>query len=178
MSPPIKLYDNPWVSLYEHDGYVFSHETRCCGTIVAVLLTRNLPDRGREFGIRSETTPCWGSSPELSALTGGMERGFTPKELAVKEVHEESGYKIKTDDLRSLGYCRSSKSSDTVNLLYYVDIDDANPTYDLAAFEAGDGSDLDAAGKIVWHTASFIAANCPCPLALTMLLRYTEWFSE
>jgi intein/homing endonuclease len=75
------LHANPWLSLKVMrkpdvgvNGYVYSHETRCQGRIVAILPYR---DSGgtREYLVKSEMTPCWGLDQVLSAITGGYEGG-------------------------------------------------------------------------------------------------------
>ncbi len=146
------LYHNPWISLKElrspergAAGYVFSHETRCQGRIVALLPFRYAGGEF-EFLIRREVTPCWGMEPTLSAITGGYEGGDIVDD-AIRELAEESGYTITRKDLVWLGESYASKSSDTVYSLF---------TVNLSGFEqgeaTGDGSGLEDAGDAVWLT--------------------------
>ncbi|GAB1822749.1 NUDIX domain-containing protein [Herbidospora sp. RD11066] len=144
------LYENPWLSLLEADGYVYSHETRCQGRIVAVLPYRETPG-GREFLVRSEITPCWGPEPVLSAVTGGYEGGRIADD-AVRELEEETGYAVSEADLIPLGESYASKSADTVYTLYAVDVTGRTPGEPL-----GDGTVHDSEATTRWLTAVELA---------------------
>nr|WP_062338269.1 NUDIX hydrolase [Herbidospora sakaeratensis] len=137
------LHENPWVSLMDVGGYVYSHETRCQGRIVAVLPYRETPG-GREFLVRSEITPCWGPDPVLSAVTGGYEGGDIADD-AVRELEEETGYLVRTADLVPLGESYASKSADTVYTLYAVDVSGLTPGEAL-----GDGSAHESSATTRW----------------------------
>lgn len=164
------LHDNEWLSLRvvrEPDrgvnGYVFSHESRCQGRIVAVLPYRDTPD-GREYLVKSETTPCWSMDQELSAITGGYE-GDDIAEDAVREMAEETGYVITRELLIPLGESYASKSSDTVYSLFSVDL-----TGRVAGEAVGDGSRLEAESPAVWLSASDLT-TIRDPQVSVMLLR-------
>lgn len=144
------LHANSWVSLriVRHpdvgvNGYVYSHESRCQGRIVAVLPFRD-SERGREFLVKSEMTPCWGFDQVLSAITGGYEGGDIEDD-AVREMLEETGYEITRDELIPLGTSYASKSADTVYSLFSVDL-----TGREAGEMLGDGSRLEAESLAVW----------------------------
>lgn len=144
------LHDNPWLSLQVVrdpergvNGYVFSHETRCQGRIVAVLPYRETP-AGRVYMVRQETTPCWSMEQQLSAVTGGYEGGDIEDD-AVREVAEETGYLITRAELLDLGESYGSKSSDTVYRLFAVDLTGKTP-----GAAASDGSRLEAEGSTAW----------------------------
>src|SRR4051794_6457073 len=68
------------------DGWVYAHEARCAGKMVAVL-----PYKATQFGnrylVRSEITPCWSRIPTLLAITGGCE-GSELRGDAVRELGE------------------------------------------------------------------------------------------
>ncbi|GII59353.1 hypothetical protein Pth03_77420 [Planotetraspora thailandica] len=75
------LHENEWLSLRvirdpdaRVNGYVYSHESRCQGRIVAVLPYQDTPE-GRRYLLKSEVTPCWGLNQILCAITGGYEGG-------------------------------------------------------------------------------------------------------
>jgi len=53
------LCENDWVSLLDLNGYVYSHETRCNGVIVAILPYRRTEKGRLQFLLRREITPCW-----------------------------------------------------------------------------------------------------------------------
>lgn len=173
------LHHNEWLSLKEIvdpergvNGYVFSHETRCRGKIIAVLPFRFVDSEWYrykiEFGLRSEVTPCWGMDPQISALTGGYEGG-DPRQTAIHELKEEAGFDVGIDELVDLGTSYASKSSDTVYHLYAVDVTGKEQGEAL-----GDGHRLDVEGTIVWTDNP---ESCD-PQVSVMLLRLRErWWS-
>lgn len=144
------LQHNPWLSLHVVrkpdvgvNGYVYSHETRCQGRIVALLPFRDTPD-GREYLLKSEMTPCWSFDQVLSSITGGYE-GSDIEDDAVREVLEETGYTITRDELIPLGESYASKSSDTVYSLFSVDL-----TGRQQGEATGDGSRVEAESLALW----------------------------
>lgn len=153
-----QLYHNDWVSLRVIrkpedgiDGYVYSHETRCAGRIVAILPFRDTAN-GHEFLIKSEVTPCWSLDPVLSAITGKYEGGDIEDD-AVREMSEETGYTVARSDLIPLGRTYASKSADTLYSLFAVNLTG------LEAGEAGgDGSRLEAESTAVWISESGLYA--------------------
>lgn len=136
--------NNEWLELRElPNGYTYSHEVRCQGKIVLILPYRRLGKDGWEFLVRNETTPCWSDSATLSAMTGGVE-STDIREDALRELKEEAGYTATKDQLVFLGNCRASKSSDTIYILYAIDLAGMEPEEAL-----GDGSANDQA-PAVW----------------------------
>ncbi|WP_435233342.1 hypothetical protein [Micromonospora aurantiaca (nom. illeg.)] len=165
------LHENPWLSLQTVrapergiNGYVFSHEARCQGRIVAVLPYADTPT-GRRYLVRCEVTPCWSLDPQLSAITGGYEGGDIEDD-AVREVLEEAGYDIARDDLISLGQSYASKSADTVYSLFAV-----NVTGKEQGEASGDGSRLEAEGSTTWlHFAEVCRVRDPQVSVMVMRL--------
>lgn len=153
------LLDNEWLSLRVIrepgrgvNGYVYSHESRCAGRIVAVLPYVNLPEpEGRRYLVKSETTPCWSMDQVLSAITGGYEGGDIEDD-AVREMLEETGYGIARDELLPLGESFASESADTVYSLFAVDLTGKTPGVPL-----GDGSRLESESAAVWCSAHRLA---------------------
>jgi 8-oxo-dGTP pyrophosphatase MutT (NUDIX family) len=168
------LWENEWVSLKivrkpdaGVNGYVFSHETRCGGRIMAILPYRDVRsgtcrcDPGpegqhqrdrcgfgevmrREYLVKSEMTPCWGFDQVLSAITGGYEGGDIEDD-AVREMLEETGYTITRGELIPLGESYASKSADTVYSLFSVDL-----TGREQGEATGDGTRVEAESAAVW----------------------------
>ncbi len=163
------LYDNPWLSLRITsdpdrgvDGYVYSHESRCHGRIVAVLPFRDT-ETGRVYLVRQETTPCWSMEPVLSAVTGGYEGGDIADD-AVHEMLEETGYVVTRDELIDLGTSYASKSTDTIYSLYAVNVTEKTP-----GEAVGDGSHLDTTGTTVWLPPAELAPVKDPQVALMFL---------
>lgn len=148
------LHHNDWLSLIKMTdpdngvgGYVYSHETRCNGQIVAILPYRENEDGWREYLVRSEITPCWGMAPSISSITGGVEDDQTPADNALQELAEEGGYTIRPDQLISLGTCRATKSTDSTYHLFTADV-----TGMVRGDASGDGSELEAKAHCYWTT--------------------------
>jgi len=152
------LYQNDWLSLrivrepaVGVNGYVYSHESRCQGRIVAVLPFRDVPG-GREYLLKSEMTPCWSFDQVVSSITGGYEGGDVEDD-AVREMLEETGYAIKRDELIPLGESYASKSSDTVYSLFSVDL-----TGREQGEAIGDGTRLESESLALWLSADALAS--------------------
>lgn len=170
----VQLYENKWVSLYQAsdhergvDGFVYSHESRCNGQIVAVLPYRWSGVNGLEFLLHSENNPAWGWGPHLASVTGGVDT-FQPAADAAREVREETGYDVKQGDLVPLGTCHGVKSCDTLYHLFAVD---------LTAREQGEvdpDSLLEASEHPVWVVAADVVKS-PDPLVSALVLR---WWHE
>lgn len=151
------LYGNPWLSLKrlaypEKDiyGYIYSHESRCNGEIVAILPWRinNNNLNKLEFMLRNEVTPCWHEEdPQISSITGGVEDGNIGKTIEM-ELLEEAGYVANRDEFLKLGTCRGSKSSDTIYHLFAI-----NCTKRTRQAASGDGSKLEEKAECFWASS-------------------------
>lgn len=153
------LCDNPWVQLKRISepplvgGYVFSHEIRCNGKIVAFLPFRRA-GLTKEWLFRVEATPCWEwTKPVRSSFTGGID----PKDAnlgaaytVVKELKEESGYVVEEKDLIYLGTSYGTKSSDSIYSLYTVDLTDKEPETSLHV-----ESELEKTSGIEWASVYY-----------------------
>jgi len=114
------LYENHYLSLKKRGNYIYSHESRSDGKLVAILVC----DSSRPDAVlgRYEICPAHDdASPQLCAITGGVEKGRAPTESAITELREEAGYYADESELEPLGYVRPSKSADTVTYLYAFD---------------------------------------------------------
>ncbi len=140
-------------------GYVFSHEIRCNGRIIAIMPWRK--NGGKAFYLlRNEITPCWDPDrPTMSSITGGVDPGRTQEETALLELWEEAGYHGTTESVgsnglprwRKLGACYGTKSTDTVYSLFCVDVTGLKPKH-----PPGDGSELEEKAKNLWVLDSLI----------------------
>lgn len=134
------LWNNEWLQLriLEHaplvKGYVYSHEKRCDGQIVAILPYRFI-DNEFHLLFRLEDTPCWSKQnfPDVCpcSFTGGVDPGMNPLDTAVKELAEESGYVIDPANMFSLGTCKGTKSTDSTYHLFTCDLANYKSTQEL-----------------------------------------------
>lgn len=165
------LADNEWLALLNlkapHlgiDGYVFSHEGRCNGNIVAILPYRRVGKDAWEALLRDEVVPPWGLSSSLCAITGGCDHDDEePVEVARRELKEEAGYDVPVEELRSLGTCRGTKSTDTVFHLFTLDV-----TSMEQGEATGDGSRLEDEASTAWSSEP---EKCDDPLVSVMWAR-------
>lgn len=166
------LHKDAWVSLCSIEDqdewgpgeYVFAHESRCHGQIVAVLPYRIESGGSISFLLRSEVVPCWGTEPNIVSITGGVEH-LTPEACAIEELREEAGLVVKENALLSLGVCRGTKCVDTVYHLFAVDATTLHRNMSLAT---GDGSYLEKIATCFWSKRVHDAVD---PLVHTMVLR-------
>lgn len=149
------LYENKWVSLMETpDGYVYSHETRCKGHTVSVMVVNS---KAEKILGRFEMTPAHGPQTKLCSITGGVEHD-DPVSTALHELEEEAGIVVTADKLISLGTVWQSKSADTVVHLFCIEYDgpiNRNP--------AGDGSAGEVGSTVEWVSVDDAIA-CGDPL--------------
>lgn len=174
----IELFHNEWLSLKKIvvpegniKGYVYSHETRCDGKIIAVLPYRFLFRKNKietEFLLRREITPSWHpTEPIYSSITGGWEpKGIL--QTAVDEMVEETGYIVDPLEMIPLGNSYASKSSDTVYSLFSVNLTDREP-----GEPTGEDSTPETGSSAVWVTEQALRAVRD-PQVAVMLLRL-QW---
>jgi hypothetical protein len=137
-------------------------------------------DRG--MLVRHEYTPCWSEEGlHISSITGGWEKDKhrTPIQTVVEELREEAGIVLHDDcDIKSLGECRGTKSSDTIYHLFLVDLSDDN--FDEIEIET-DGSILEGKAHNEWVSMGGAASedmnpdwiwNGADPMLYVM---YTRW---
>lgn len=157
-----ELFQNKWLSLRQVENYIYSHESRSAGKLVAVLvIDSTLP--GQVMG-RFEDTPCHFDGLTLTSITGGVEND-DPLTTAVHELKEEAGFDAHPIELVSLGTVMPSKSADTVVYLYLFDALGRQPGQ-----AEGDGSEGEVGAYCKWVTEAE-AIQCKCPLMVTMLAR-------
>ena len=90
---PKVLYENKWLSLCEVDGYVYSHESRSNGRLVAILVIDSKKHPGQVYG-RFEACPAHFDGRQLTSITGGVEKD-DPMATAIMELEEEGSVKVK-----------------------------------------------------------------------------------
>ncbi len=158
------LYQTPFVSLIDRDGYIFLHESRSNGQIISVLPFRQQQGK-REYLARVEICPAHGMEPERCSITGGVEAGENERQCAVNELNEEAGYIVSESDLIALGLIRPSKSSDTTAFLFAVDV-----THLTAGDAPGDGTAWEHNASTEWLTLGD-ALTVQDPLFVTAVAR-------
>jgi 8-oxo-dGTP pyrophosphatase MutT (NUDIX family) len=173
-NPPDEVYmiKNKWLSLKKLFGptgeYVFSHEERCGGNIVAILPYQKAADGSRQVMAREEFTPPWSITDlQLSCITGGVDAGEAALVAALRELYEETGITAPAEALVSLGTVRGSKSSDSVYHLFTVDV-----TPYLAEAKVVEGEDdNEKRAHNVWVHPSLDGLDGRDPILYTMLHR-------
>lgn len=118
-------YQGQWQAIHvlpNHDNYEFLHETRCKGQGVAVLGFRPNEHGDHQYLLRYETIPPHRDGLQACSLTGGIDENERPEAAAVRELEEESGFKVDVKDLIELGFCRPYKGADSYTHCYAVDL--------------------------------------------------------
>jgi 8-oxo-dGTP pyrophosphatase MutT (NUDIX family) len=115
------LYQTKYLSLIERDGwYYFAQIPGSAGGVVMLLYRE---EDGKPILGRFEMCPAHHDAvPTLTAIAGGIEEGDTPLETAIKEAHEEAGYKLEASDFTDLGSCRLSTNQDTIVYLFAANV--------------------------------------------------------
>ena len=129
------LKNDDWVQLRtmkapekKINGYTYSHEIRCEGSIVAFLPFRR-ENNDFWFLLRKEAVPCWElDTPILCSFTGGVDKDSEPYKTFINELREEAGYILDSEEdanrLFDLSTTYATKSTDSIFYLYAVDVTD------------------------------------------------------
>lgn len=116
------LFKSEYYTLKEKDGYEYIHEEKCHGAIVAVLPFKTVEGE-KQFLLVNEDRPMHGRGMNLYALTGGFDDvSLSIRETVVKEVREEAGFEVVSEELISLGWVYNSKACDTKVYMFAVDV--------------------------------------------------------
>lgn len=148
------IFETDWLSVKQDDSYIYSHEKRCNGQIIAVVPYRLVTPTNfyglsipyKEFLFRKEICPAWDlNGLKKTCVTGGHDQPLIVQ-TAVKEILEETGYEVDTRQLVSLGKCQGVKSCDTTYYLFTVNLTDIKPNGDAC----GDGSVHEKLAENYW----------------------------
>ena len=171
------LMGNPWLELRRMkdpkrgiEGYVYSHEVRCEGIIVAIMPYYFMENQLRVM-LRAEVTPCWDTViPQISSITGGYEpdKGDVV-DTALFELKEEAGFEVEKPEMIPLGTCRGTKSTDTIYCLFGVHI-----TSHKQGKAEGDGSVLEGKAYCYWTPKIDMAVDPLVYVLYRRLLCYLE----
>lgn len=167
------LFENEWLSVYEHDGwYIAAHESRCeRGELVAVLpFTLGMNGNVDKLLGRYEECPAHGDGMQLCSITGGVDHGSNPVDAAIQELWEEGGFRADANDLIDLGTVRPIASSDAKVFLYGIDVtDDAHLRREDSI---GDGTKGEEGAYCDWVDVAE-AIQCKSANMLSMICRLT-----
>lgn len=164
------LKHTKWLELRDKGGIIYSHEVSCGGQKVAVLPYRRVGIDGYEVLLREELNPAWSKEPVLSSITGGVELGEDKRSAARRELLEETGFGVKSADLKYVGYCYGSKMSDSIYHLFCVDVTGLKST-----LPKGDGSKLeDKAKNKFWKWDTEAKRECKDPLVAMLISRMSN----
>lgn len=146
------LFENSWLSVINHDDYVFTHTKNSA----VYLLPYRRPKRGAYLLGRFEVCPAHSQRQELYAITGQCELQADPQQVALNELDEEAGIVATSAQLISLGSGYLTKQADTIAHFFAIDITD------LPRGEAlTDGSQFEQGSYCDWVSrAQALAARC------------------
>ena len=159
------LHDNKWIQLREIDEYVYSHEKRCGGAIVAVLPFKVVGNTFHYLA-RMEATPCHQNDEiKFTSITGGVDNGDI-KGTVINELKEEAGVVATEDELIDLGFVYPSKSQDTKVYLFAINVTDKEIGEAL-----GDGSRHEANAYVEWSDDFNKLLYCTDPFNVVITAR-------
>jgi ADP-ribose pyrophosphatase YjhB (NUDIX family) len=135
------LWKNQWVEICLKDEW-YTYSRNRDGVFV---LGYRVVEGAYEYLVRLEHNPCHSEGLISTSLTGGIEKGSTPTETAVRELKEESGYEVSKHDLVNLGWVFPSKFSSDKTYMYAVDLTGLE-----AGVVEGDGTRGEEGAYCVW----------------------------
>ncbi len=168
----IPVYSGQWVDLKllrspqkNINNYEMLHEKRSNGHIVAIMPYFSWANATR-YLLRQEMVPPWDTTRQvLCALTGGVDLGDDVVRTAIKELHEESGYRATQDsEWLDLGNCYGTKSTDTIYHLLAINVRNLGEPDE----PEGDGSKMEGDGTYQWVDD---LRDCVDPLAYVLYCR-------
>lgn len=175
MSKIEQLFSDKWLSVNKKtmdngSEYIYSNSPWCKSNGIAILPFRKAKDGYPEFLGRFEICPAHSDEIELCSITGGMDKeGESPALTAVRELIEEGGYKVPLENVISLGTVRPSKSSDSTNHLFAVNLD--NGAEEVEA--VGDGTLGEEGAYCSWISLEELV-DAKDPLLHSIFLRALE----
>ena len=158
------LFDNEWLQVKTTpDDYIYSHEKKSGGKGVAVLAYRSNLDK---IVGRFERVPCHHDGFSLCALTGQVDAGEDIVETSVRELYEEAGVRVSSDEMIPVGIVRPSKSADTKMYLFVCDIGEDRDIGEIT----GDGTkgEEGAYCRLVDHKEAISSKD---PILATLVVR-------
>ena len=154
------VFDAKWIKVKQTPkGYFFSERK---GTdSVAVLLYRQVEFSNIiEVLVRMQPLPVENAQTNDDAdipklfqcpITGGMEEGYMPLQIAIKECEEEAGYILNEQVVRSIGkYYVGTQTNEVVHM--YI----ANVTSFAPRDIKGDGTYFESISKNVWMNLNMV----------------------
>jgi 8-oxo-dGTP pyrophosphatase MutT (NUDIX family) len=165
------LFRGNWLTVVERDGYEFIQDKN--NKAVAVLpFQAGTPEEPILFLAREETLPPHNPPRHLCSLTGFIDGEENPREAAVRELAEESGYYAQPSELIGLGEVFPSKASAMKLHLFAIDVSDK-----MQSEAMGDGTAGEADATTVWLTRKR-AGVVPDAVFGAMLNRLSLWLQE
>lgn len=146
------LIRTDWISLKQNGHYIYSHEERCDGRIVAVLPYRRKEDYSIEYLIRKERNLAWEvnskNKDHVTCITGGVDSGDPDDaaKTALQEIEEEAGFVIPLSKLYDVGIRRASKSNTAHYYLFLANLTLVKQT----KIPEGDGSEDETLSYCYW----------------------------
>jgi len=175
------LFKNDWLSVRELEDteknikYTYVHSERGIGDCVAILPFKIENDEPK-FLVRADWIPCWGLDKDVArpkfmvSITGGIETGG-PTQNVIKELKEEAGYEVTSQDLIELGASYISKVTSAFAYLYTVNLTDKQPV-------VAEGQDeLEQLGETLWVGQKELIMQGADPLLQSMLAKILEIFN-
>ncbi len=112
----------PYLTVKKEGGWYLYSERLGKDSVAFILYDRNATD-DVEFGLINEVKPPLGEGRFLTTAFGGsIDKELSYTEIVQEEVEEESGYKVKLENIIELGKVMVSTQMNQMCYLYLVDV--------------------------------------------------------
>lgn len=146
------LYSGDFVKLVKNEGYEYIFES----DLVFILCKRIFQDGATRYAIRSEFVPPYSTTENYyTILSGSIEDGETAYQTAIRELKEETGIELLTQEKLIPAYtdiqlCKITNSK--VNLFHLtIEEEKENIDYKISVAET-DGTENERKSQTIWLT--------------------------
>jgi 8-oxo-dGTP pyrophosphatase MutT (NUDIX family) len=149
------IFETEWIAVKESPRG-FQYLERKGKNSVAVFLLRNYGANPSQYEVLIRQQHLCIDNREIDGkfnlfpcpITGALEEGESPEAAAMREVYEESGYRVQ---VRSLGKYIVGTQVNEICYLYYADVTGIEPEV-----AQQDGTYMESIGRNEWHPFEYL----------------------
>ena len=138
------LYDGGWFSYNRSDGISYIEEAKDGVTVLCYDKSKG----DKPFLLLHEMVSALRSDyPQLVSLTGSIDEGEHPRDTVLRELSEEAGVVVLSENVHWLGPIFTYKACTKATYLFFADIENCSWTRAI-----GDGSSVEENAYVRWHS--------------------------